>query len=76
MQRGGIAGRNGTRKWRGLPGLATAEDLVDRVFRRERPNQLWLTDIGGAARKSFSSRRTSEAERVSFLALARANAQP
>ncbi len=44
MHRAGIAGRNGARKWRGVPG-ATAEDLVDRVFRRERPNQLWLTDI-------------------------------
>jgi transposase InsO family protein len=44
MQRAGIAGRNGARKWRGVPG-ATAEDLVDRVFRRERPNELWLTDI-------------------------------
>jgi transposase InsO family protein len=45
VQRAGIAGRNGARKWRGVPGLATAEDLVDRIFRRERPNQLWLTDI-------------------------------
>jgi transposase InsO family protein len=45
MRRAGIAGRNGARSWRGVPGLATAEDLVDRVFRRERPNQLWLTDI-------------------------------
>jgi putative transposase len=45
MRRAGIAGRNGARKWRGVPGLATDEDLVDRMFRRERPNQLWLTDI-------------------------------
>ncbi len=37
MQRAGIAGRNGARRWRGAPGLATAEDLVDRIFRRERP---------------------------------------
>src|SRR5450432_2310774 len=44
MQRAGIAGRNGAQRWRGVPG-ATAEDLVDRVFRRERPNQLWMTDI-------------------------------
>jgi putative transposase len=42
MQRAEIAGRNGARKWRGVPGAPTAEDLVDRVFRRERPNQLWL----------------------------------
>src|SRR3954447_13636255 len=40
MQRAGIAGRSGARRWRGAAGLATAEDLVDRVFRRERPNQL------------------------------------
>jgi putative transposase len=45
MQRAGIAGRNGARRWKGVSGAATAEDLVDRVFCRERPNQLWLTDI-------------------------------
>jgi putative transposase len=45
MQRAGIAGRSGARnRWRGS-GLATAADLVDRVFVRERPNQLWVTDI-------------------------------
>src|SRR4029077_1538505 len=30
---------------RPLAGLATSEALVDRVFRRVRPNQLWLTDV-------------------------------
>ena len=45
MHRAAIAGRNGARKWRGMPGLASAEDLVDRQFRRARPNELWLTDI-------------------------------
>jgi putative transposase len=45
MHRAGIAGRTGSPKRRGLSGLATAEDLVDRMFRRDRPNQLWLTDI-------------------------------
>lgn len=45
MRRAGIAGRNGARKWGGVAGLATAEDLVDRRFRRSRPNELWLTDI-------------------------------
>jgi putative transposase len=44
MRRAGIAGRNGARRWRGAR-LATAEDLVDRQFRRSRPNELWLTDI-------------------------------
>lgn len=28
-----------------LPNFATADDLVDRVFVRDRPAQLWLTDI-------------------------------
>ncbi len=28
-----------------MPGIATAEDLVDRVFLRNAPNQLWLTDV-------------------------------
>ena len=45
VRRAGIAGRNGARKWKGVPGLAIAEDLVDRRFRRSRPNELWLTDI-------------------------------
>lgn len=28
-----------------MPGSPTAEDLVDRQFRRRGPNELWLTDI-------------------------------
>jgi transposase InsO family protein len=45
MQRAGIKGRTGSPKRRGVPGLATADDLVDRVFHRNAPNQLWLTDV-------------------------------
>jgi hypothetical protein len=45
MQRAAIVGRSGARKRYGIPGAACAEDLVDRVFIRERPNQLWVTDI-------------------------------
>jgi putative transposase len=45
MQRAGIQGRTGSQKRRGLPGAPTAEDLVDRIFVREGPNQLWVTDI-------------------------------
>ncbi len=44
MQRAGIQGRTGSRRWRGA-GVATAQDLVDRQFLRTRPNELWLTDI-------------------------------
>jgi len=28
-----------------VPGAPTADDLVDRIFIRGRPNQLWVTDI-------------------------------
>jgi putative transposase len=45
MQRAGITGRSGARKRSGVPGAATADDLVDRMFVRDRPNQLWLTDV-------------------------------
>lgn len=45
MQRAGIAGRSGARKRYAIPSVATADDLVDRMFIRERPNQLWVTDI-------------------------------
>ena len=45
MQRAGIAGRSGARRWRGVPGAATAEDFVDRQFRRGGPSELWLTDL-------------------------------
>jgi transposase InsO family protein len=45
MRRAGIAGRSGTRKRYGIPSIATADDLVDRMFLRERANQLWLTDV-------------------------------
>ena len=45
MQRACIAGRSGARKHWGLSGAATADDLVDRMFVRQRPNQLWVTDI-------------------------------
>jgi putative transposase len=45
MQRAAIVGRSGARKRYGIPGAASADDLVDRIFVRERPNQLWVTDI-------------------------------
>ena len=44
MQRAGVVGRTGARK-RSLPGAPTADDLVDRMFVRDRPNRLWVTDI-------------------------------
>ncbi len=45
MQRAGIVGRNGAPKRRWESGVPTADDLVDRLFRRNGPNELWLTDV-------------------------------
>src|SRR5262249_56970093 len=45
MQRAGIQGRNGSPKRRCLPGVPSAGDLVERVFSRDAPNELWVTDI-------------------------------
>jgi putative transposase len=45
MQRAEIVGRSGARKRYGIPSIASADDLVERMFVRERPNELWVTDI-------------------------------
>jgi transposase InsO family protein len=45
MQRAEIVGRSGARKRYGISSVASADDLVERMFVRERPNQLWVTDI-------------------------------
>jgi putative transposase len=48
MRREGLVGRvRGARKRTTVPanGLAQPADLVDRQFRAERPNQLWIADI-------------------------------
>jgi putative transposase len=45
MSRAGIAGLSGRPRYRRVPHLATAGDLVDRQFRREQPDRLWVTDI-------------------------------
>jgi hypothetical protein len=44
MQRAGIVGRTGARK-RSMSGAPTADDLIDWIFVRDRPNELWMTDI-------------------------------
>lgn len=45
MRQAGITGRDGAPKRKYVSSVPTAADLVDRVFRREGPNQLWLTDV-------------------------------
>ena len=45
MQRAGIQGVSGRPRLRRVPGVATAEDRVDRQFQREGPDELWVTDI-------------------------------
>ena len=45
MRRNNLAGLPGRHRYRKIPNLATATDLVDRRFRRSGPDQLWVTDI-------------------------------
>lgn len=45
MQRAGLKGLSGRRKWRRTPSFATAVDLVERQFERDGPDELWVTDI-------------------------------
>jgi transposase InsO family protein len=45
MRQAGIAGISGRPKWRRVPNLAIASDLVDRDFARTDPDRLWVTDI-------------------------------
>ena len=45
MRRNGLAGLPGRPRWRKIPNQRSARDPVDRQFRRDRPDQLWVTDI-------------------------------
>jgi putative transposase len=45
MARAGIAGVSGRPRFRRIPHVATAADLVERRFRSEDPDELWVTDI-------------------------------
>jgi putative transposase len=45
MRRLGLAGLPGRPKYRKIPNMPTASDLVSREFARTEPNRLWLTDI-------------------------------
>ncbi len=45
MQRAGIQGLSGRPRFRRVPHVATASDLVERQFRRDDPDRLWVTDI-------------------------------
>jgi transposase InsO family protein len=45
MRRLGLAGLPGRPRYRKIPNMPTAEDLVNRDFARTEPNRLWLTDI-------------------------------
>lgn len=45
MARAGLAGLSGRPRYRRIPHVATAGDLVERQFRREEPDRLWVTDI-------------------------------
>jgi len=45
MRRAGIQGLSGRPKFRRVPHVATATDLVNRQFARSEPDRLWVTDI-------------------------------
>ncbi len=45
MQRAGIAGVTGRPRFRRIPNMATASDLVERRFGRDDPDRLWVTDV-------------------------------
>ena len=45
MRRAGIAGLSGRPRFRRIPHVATASDLVGRHFGREDRDRLWVTDI-------------------------------
>lgn len=45
MRRAGLQGLSGRPKYRRVPNLPTASDLVDRRFHRDERDQLWVTDI-------------------------------
>ena len=45
MRRAGVRGISGRPRFRRVPNVATAADLVDRKFQRDDPDRLWVTDI-------------------------------
>ena len=45
MRRADLQGISGRPRYRRVPNVASAEDRVQREFGRDRPNQLWVTDI-------------------------------
>jgi len=45
MRRADLRGLPGNKRRKSKHQTPTAEDLVDRQFNRDRPNELWVTDI-------------------------------
>ena len=45
MRRAGLQGLSGRPRYRKVPNMPTASDLVDRNFSRSEPDRLWVTDI-------------------------------
>ena len=45
MRRASLQGLSGRPKYRKVPNMPTASDLVDRDFQRSEPDRLWVTDI-------------------------------
>ena len=45
MRRAGLQGISGRPRFRHIPGVATANERVERQFHRDHRDQLWVTDI-------------------------------
>ena len=45
MRRAGLQGLSGRPRYRKVPNMPPASDLVDRDFQRSEPDRLWVTDI-------------------------------
>ncbi|WP_460832537.1 IS3 family transposase [Nocardioides hungaricus] len=59
MQRAGLQGISGRKKWRRIRPDTIATDLVERDFNRNGPNQLWVTDIKCRCRHLMSATHSS-----------------
>ena len=50
MRRSGLQGVTGRPRYRRIPNMPTAGDLVDRQFHRSERNRLWVTDITSSSK--------------------------
>ncbi len=69
MRRAGLAGIPVRRRGKRVPPAVTVTDLVRREFRRDGPNQLWVTDI--ERHEALSNRAVMKGHRRRLVAASR-----